>query len=141
MRWFLLLPMLLISCSKNEVPALAAALATQDPAKIQAAVEKAKRAMGSDAGEPEVPDEFRAIPKSAELLSLQEAQRSAAAFLKEVPKVIWWSVGQSPQEMKAPLREVASAMTGTARDSEEMMGRLRYALPALDSLLHRLPSR
>jgi len=99
---------------KAGIPAseLAKALAENNLDTVRAAVAKAREALGNKAGEPEVPDEFRAVPAEARLMSRAEAQRGFTPHFVTLEKMRWWKVGIDPTTLTAPLRGPASVIVG-----------------------------
>ena len=93
---------------------LTRAMADGDIESVRAAAARARGVLGNKAGEPEVADEFRAVPVGATMLTRAEAQRGFAPHFGQLEKMRWWRIGESPAEMKAPLREVASVISGQA---------------------------
>jgi hypothetical protein len=100
--------------SSSLVANLTQAMADGDIERIRAAVAQARAVLGEKAGEPEVADEFRAVPLRATILTRAEAQRGFAPHFGRLEKMRWWRIGANPAEMKAPLREVASVISGQA---------------------------
>jgi hypothetical protein len=102
------------SASKSSDPsaALAAALAREDLPAVRAAVAAERDRLGDRAGEPEVPDEYRPVPKDATLLTRAEARRGFTAQFAALEKMRWWKVGVDPTALAAPLRGPASVIVG-----------------------------
>ncbi|MFM8619498.1 MAG: hypothetical protein ACKOE8_12350 [Opitutaceae bacterium] len=100
--------------SSSRVADLTRAMAEGDIERVRAVVARTRAVLGEKAGEPEVADEFRAVPVGATLLTRAEAQRGFAPLFGQLEKMRWWKVGANPAEMKAPLREVASVISGQA---------------------------
>ena len=92
--------------------ALAAALAREDLPAVRAAVAAERELLGSRAGEPEVPDEFRPVPQDGTLLTRTEAMRGFTPQFAALEKLRWWKVGVDPTTLTAPLRGPASVIAG-----------------------------
>lgn len=112
----------LIGCGIYALPArskgpvltaqLAKALAEMNPEAVRAAVAAGRAALGEDAGEPEVADEYRPVPPNAKLLSLETAQHGFTPHFDKLEKIRWWRIGVDPTTLTAPLRGPASVITG-----------------------------
>jgi hypothetical protein len=110
----------LSGCSRAEesktsiAETLTKAMASHDLAAVRAAVADARAKLGDKAGIPEVADEFRAVPAEAKMLTRDEAQRGFTPHFAQLEKMRWWHVGTDPTKLTAPLRGVASVITGQA---------------------------
>ena len=112
----------LIGCGIYALPArskgplgtaqLAKALVELNPEAIRAAVAAGRTALGDDAGEPEVADEYRPAPPGAKLMSRETAQRGFSPHFAILEKIRWWHIGVDPTTLTAPLRGPASVITG-----------------------------
>ncbi|MEO6755179.1 MAG: hypothetical protein ABIP85_25695 [Chthoniobacteraceae bacterium] len=107
----------LSSCSraderKSSIEALANAMAANDLAAIRTTVADARAVLGDNAGIPEVADDYKKAPADATLLTREEAQRGFAPHFAKLEKMRWWNVGADPVKLTAPLRGVASVITG-----------------------------
>ena len=91
---------------------LAKALAENNLDAVRAAAAKGRKALGNKAGEPEVPDEFRAVPAQARLMSRDEAQLGFTPHFATLEKMRWWKIGIDPTTLTAPLRGPASVIVG-----------------------------
>lgn len=91
---------------------LSKALAENHLEGIQAAVAKGRTLLGEKAGEPEVADEFRPVPKNAKVFSHEEAQRGFTPHFPTLEKIRWWKIGVDPTSLTAPLRGPASVIAG-----------------------------
>ena len=92
--------------------ALTRAMETNNLAVIRATVAEARAYLGDKAGNPEVADEFRAVPRDAKLLTREEAQRGFTPHFAQLEKLRWWNVGVDPTKLTAPLRGVGSVIAG-----------------------------
>jgi hypothetical protein len=91
---------------------LAEALAKEDLSAVHAAVAAGKRALGDQAGIPEVEDKYVLAPAGARWLTVAEAQRGFSPHFAQLEKMRWWKVGVDPTQLTSPLRGVASVITG-----------------------------
>lgn len=91
---------------------LAKALAERNPGAVLAVVAAGRAALGTDAGEPEVADEYRAVPADARLISRETAQRGFTPHFATLAKMRWWTIGVDPATLTGPLRGPASVITG-----------------------------
>ena len=87
-------------------------MAANDLAAIRSAVTAARAALGDKAGVPEVADDFRRAPGDATMLTREEAQRGFTPHFAQLEKMRWWKIGTDPSKLTAPLRGVASVITG-----------------------------
>ncbi len=101
-----------IGQSVNPKDALDKALLAEDLQAVQSAVESARIFLGDKAGEPEVPDQYRPVPKHATLLTRAEAQLGFTARFEELEKRSWWKIGLDPTKLTQPLRAPASVLVG-----------------------------
>ncbi len=97
---------------KASADSLAKAMAANDLVAIRAVVAEAREALGEKAGIPEVADDFSKPPADATLLTRDEAQRGLAPHFSQLEKMRWWKIGTDPTKLIAPLRAVASVITG-----------------------------
>lgn len=81
---------------------------------VRAVVARARGLLGPRAGEPEVRDEFRAVPAGATMLAAEEARRGFTPHFGQLERMRWWRIGVNPAGLRAPLREVASVISGQA---------------------------
>ncbi len=107
----------LSSCScaderKASAEALAQAMVANDLEAIRSAVTAAHAALGDKAGIPEVDDGFKNVPADATMLTREEAQRGFTPHFAQLEKMRWWKIGADPSKLTAPLRGVASIITG-----------------------------
>ena len=79
-------------------------LMAQDLKAVQSAVESARILLKDKFGVPEVPGQFRPVPKQATLLTRAEAQLGFTAHFKELEKLSWWKIGLDPTKLTQPLR-------------------------------------
>ena len=87
---------------------LAKALAENNLDAVRAAAAKGREALGNKAGEPEVLDEFRAVPAQARLMSRDEAQLGFTPHFATLEKM---NTSCSARPAKIPRARVA----GTGR--------------------------
>lgn len=92
--------------------ALQAALAKEDLTAVREAAAAARRALGDQAGVPEVADKFQPVPKGGKWLSPAEAQPGFTPHAAPLEKLIWWRVGLDPARLTQPLRAPASLLSG-----------------------------
>ena len=99
-----------------------------DARKVIRFADQAKRAMGAKVGIPEVPEEYRPVPKGVKPLSSAEVKDAFQPFLGHISKSKWWRVGQDPSKLDRPLRDAASVVAGCAyavqagcRDREKLL--------------------
>ena len=97
---------------KASKDALAKAMAANDLVAIRAVVAEARAVLGDKAGTPEVADDFKKPPTGATLLTHAEAQRGFMPHFSKLEKMRWWNIGVNPTTLTAPLRGVASVITG-----------------------------
>lgn len=90
------------------------AMASDDLDRVRAGVAQARSRLGEKAGVPEVADEFRAVPRDARMLSAQEAMPGFTAQFERLEMMRWWIIGVEPAKLKAPLRGIASVISGQA---------------------------
>jgi len=104
------------SRATEQLPAadLAKALAAGDLGAVRAAVAAGRLALGTRAGEPEVPDLFRRVPREATPMSREEATRGFVPYLSTIELLRWWNRGADPTTLPAPLRVPASVVQGGA---------------------------
>lgn len=105
-------PLLLFLALAAHALAADALRSANDLEVIHAKVAKARAISGDKAGFPEVPDEFRAVPDDATMMTREEAQRGFTPRFAQLDKMRWWNIGADPAKMKAPLRGVASVVSG-----------------------------
>ena len=91
---------------------LARALAREDLAAVRATVAAEREMLGPRAGEPEVRDEFRPVPRAARLLTPAEGRQGFTRHFAALEKRRWWTIGVDPTTLTAPLREPASVIAG-----------------------------
>ena len=116
------------SQSSEPSAALAAALAREDLPAVRAAVAAERERLGDRAGEPEVADEFRPVPKEGTLLTRAEARRGFTAHFAALEKMRWWKVGVDPTTLAAPLRGPASVIVGNVAAVRAKLDRLERSL-------------
>jgi hypothetical protein len=92
----------------NARSALTSALLAEDAAAIEQAVAAGKKALGSQVGVPEVPDEYAPVPSTARVLTPAEARRAMAPHFQRIEKTKFWKVGCDPTQLSAPLRAPGS---------------------------------
>ncbi len=95
------------------VSALAEALLKEDPGAIHIAVAAYHEALGNQAGEPEVADEFQPVPMGETVLTPQEAKRAFMPYIARLDETRWWKVGVDPALLTSPLRVPASVISGS----------------------------
>ncbi|HSH94481.1 MAG TPA: hypothetical protein VK968_10075 [Roseimicrobium sp.] len=91
---------------------LSNALLTDDLDAIRAAVAQGRIALGDKAGDPEVADEYKPVPKGATMLGREKAQAGFSPSFSKLESMCWWKVGLDPSKMSAPLRAPASVLAG-----------------------------
>ena len=91
---------------------LAESLAQADLGAVQDVVADAVRALGNNAGVPEEPDRFLAVPESARWLTDEQARRAFFPVVQEIAAKRWWHVGLDPSTLDHALREPASVVAG-----------------------------
>jgi hypothetical protein len=91
---------------------LQAALAREDAQAVREAAAAIRRALGDQAGVPEVEDKYLSVPEQAHWLSSAEAQRGFTPQFSQLKKLIWWHIGLDPTKLTQPLRAPASVMAG-----------------------------
>ena len=96
----------------NPKLALEKALLAEDLQAVQSAVEAGRIFLGNKVGEPEVPDQYRPVPKHAVLLTRAEAQLGFTAHFMKLEKLSWWKIGLDPTKLSQPLRAPASVLVG-----------------------------
>jgi acetyl esterase/lipase len=110
--FFAFLTGVLSAQSDREYPReLAAALQHEDLDSVTRIVQLARVKLGDQAGVPEVPDEYRAIPATSERLSSAEVANELSKALTQIERRRWWKVGLDPTKLEHALREPA-AMIG-----------------------------
>lgn len=90
----------------------AAELPSPERDRIRAEVAAARRKLGDQAGLPETPDTFLAIPTAGAWLTAAEAR---AAFARSLPRLEarrWWQPGLDPTQLAHALREPAAVVSG-----------------------------
>ena len=92
--------------------ALQEALAKEDLTAVREAAAAARRALGDQAGVPEMEDKFQSVPQNARWLSAAEAQPGFTPHAAQLEKLIWWRVGLDPAWLTQPLRAPASLLSG-----------------------------
>lgn len=93
--------------------ALRVALLQEDLPAVRQAVAAERQRLGDKAGEPEVPEQYREVPASAELLTSAEAQQGFVPHFGTLEKLRWWKVPVDPTALTAPLREPATVIRGS----------------------------
>ena len=88
------------------------AMAADDLERVRAVVAQARSRLGEKAGGAEVADEFRSLPRGASRLTREEARRGFTPHFEQLEGMRWWIVGVDPAQLKAPLRGVASVISG-----------------------------
>jgi hypothetical protein len=83
-----------------------------DESAVKRAVKRAVDLLGDQAGLPEVADEFRSVPKDAQLLSGDERATAFAPYVGFIEKQKWWTVGLDPTKTNHAPREVATVIDG-----------------------------
>jgi hypothetical protein len=87
---------------------LVVALAGREAAQVRACADALAEALGSRAGEPEVPDRYDPIPKAGRWLSQEEARGLIRSGQRWLGRPVDWKIGMEPTALKHPLRAVAS---------------------------------
>jgi len=98
--------------SSSLVTEVTRGMAADDLERVRAGVAQARSRLGEKAGVPEVADEFRSPPRGASLLTREEARRGFTPHFEQLEGMRWWIVGVDPSHLKAPLRGVASVVSG-----------------------------
>lgn len=81
-------------------------------AAIRQRVAELKRKLGDQAGMPEAPDQFQAIPKDARWLSSAETKAGFQRLAAAVAQRRWWNIGLDPTRLEHALREPAAVVSG-----------------------------
>lgn len=84
----------------------------EDGAQVKRFSQQAIQLLGGQAGLPEVPDEFRSLPKNAQQLSLAEIPSAFDPYIELIKSRRWWRVGLDPTHTNHALREVANVIEG-----------------------------
>ena len=100
------------SSKKVLTAALQAALAKEDLSAVREAAAAVRRALGDEAGVPEVADKFQPVPEGGTWLTPSEAQPGFTPHAAQLEKLIWWRVGLDPATLTQPLRAPASMLSG-----------------------------
>lgn len=98
--------------SSSLVAEITRAMAADDLERVRAVVTRVRSRLGDKAGVPEVADEFRAVPRDARMLTPEEALPGFTAQFGQLERMRWWIIGLDPSALKAPLRGVASVISG-----------------------------
>jgi hypothetical protein len=113
---YLILLFFLTSCPISNAQGsrsdLADALALKNLDGVRAAVAEGRKMLGKKAGEPEVADEFRPVPRDARIFLPGEAQRGFTTHFATLETLRWWRIGVDPTTLTAPLRGPASVIVG-----------------------------
>ena len=108
--------------SQGKLRAIAAsmseAMKAEDEAAVRQQFERAIELMGDQAGLPESPDEYRAVPKNARTLSADELPTAFDAYIPYIERQNWWRIGLDPSKTNHSLREVATVIEGCLAASQ-----------------------
>lgn len=92
--------------------ALKSAMAAEKLSEVISTVAAIQSALGPRAGVPEVRESYLKVPSNAAILTPKEAYHGFEKYLRQLPNMSWWQVGNSPRYMPGPLREPASLIAG-----------------------------
>ncbi|MBN8216593.1 MAG: hypothetical protein J0L75_08110 [Spirochaetes bacterium] len=88
------------------------ALADRDLQAARTAWSAILKSFGNQAGEPEEPDSFTAVPADFAPLTPAERPKAYGIALKYLQKMRWWRIGLDPVRTEHALREVSDAIRG-----------------------------
>jgi hypothetical protein len=91
---------------------LASALLAQDASAIANSVAEMNGHLGENAGTPEKPDKYIAIPSKSKWLNVEEAKKAVEPFVERIEQLRWWAIGLDPTKLEHALREPAAVVSG-----------------------------
>ena len=92
--------------------AMSDAMKAEDESEVRRLFQQAVGLMEDQAGLPETPDEFRAIPAASRPLSPVELASAFDPYIPFIENQKWWRIGLDPAKSNHSLREVATVMEG-----------------------------
>jgi hypothetical protein len=98
--------------TESIINALRAAQQREDLPAVLSLAQRAKLALGNEAGEPNRPENFRPIPALAKPLSQNEITVAFEPYLQHIVQNKWWRIGDDPRHLVRPLRDTASVVVG-----------------------------
>jgi 23S rRNA A1618 N6-methylase RlmF len=113
---------------KAIVGEMSAAMKTEDESDVRRVVQQFNQLLGSQAGLPESPDEYRPVPETARPLTVNELTIAFDDYIPYIERRKWWQTGLDPSKTNHSLREVASVIEGclaarqiSAANSEKLL--------------------
>ena len=97
---------------KTIVGEMSEAMKAEDEDKVRWHSQQAIELMGDQAGLPESPDEYRAVPDNARPLTANELPTAFDDYVPYIEKQKWWRIGLDPSTTNHSLREVATVIEG-----------------------------
>ena len=97
---------------KTIVGEISEAMKAEDEDKVRWHSQQAIELMGDQAGLPESPDEYRAVPDNARPLTANELPTAFDDYVPYIEKQKWWRIGLDPSTTNHSLREVATVIEG-----------------------------
>jgi hypothetical protein len=92
---------------------LAEAQKSHNYEKVEQLAQEFKNLLGTQAGIPETPTEFRQVSLSSRQLRSDEIPKAFTPYMRKIRKETWLFSEPEPLELRHPLRLVASVITGT----------------------------
>lgn len=137
---FVTSPSVLGQTQTEAARALGSALQTRDESAVRAAVAAGLRALGDQAGVPEIADRPQAPARGdTRPLTRAEAEAGFELLLRVVQQKKWWRIGQDPTQTPHLPREVATVIEGCVAgcrvQAPNRAALLREAVEAGDYLL------
>ena len=109
--------------------ALKEALKRADAEAIAGAVQQMRRALGDQAGVPEVADAYRRPSEKASVLTPSEARRALGHQVRRMSGLVSWRVGMDPATLSVPLRAPASLLSCVVAMQRARLEGFAEALP------------
>lgn len=97
---------------KGIVGEMSEAMKAEDEAEVRRQFQQAIELMGDQAGLPESPDEYRAVPEDARPLTENELPTAFDLYIPYIERQRWWRIGLDPSRTNHSLREVATVIEG-----------------------------
>lgn len=97
---------------------LTAAQLREDAVEVRRLARAAQDVLGSQAGLPEVADEYRPAPATSRPLSAAERVQAVAALRAYIERRRWWRIGLDPTTTNHTLREVATVIEGAVASAD-----------------------
>lgn len=94
------------------VASMSEAMKAEDEAGVRQQFERVIEFLGDQAGLPESPDEYRAVPENACSLSADELPTAFDTYIPYIERQKWWRIGLDPSKTNHSLREVATVIEG-----------------------------